>query len=152
MCLVLCSLFSCAIGSRCRLFLHIARYDPLRCGRMFVLLHALSSCMFLFCIRVHATVSHAVFVACLCAHANSCMSCMLCLAALAYARRCLRSYFACVCVPLRRWVKQTYDHRIYPMIGARFGGHFGAILGYLGASGADLGVSWGALGLDFWVL
>ena len=36
------------------------------------------------------------------------------------------------------------------MIGARFGDHFGAILGYLGASGADLGVSRGALGLDFW--
>ena len=38
------------------------------------------------------------------------------------------------------------------MIGKYFGAHFGAILGYLGASGADLGVSWGALGLDFWVL
>ena len=54
-----------------------------------------------------------------------------------------------------RWPEKgspTYHHRIYSMIGARFGGHFGAILGYLGASGADLGVSWGALGLDFWVL
>ena len=38
------------------------------------------------------------------------------------------------------------------MIGAPFGGHLGAILGYLGASGADLGVSWGALGLDLWGL
>ena len=34
------------------------------------------------------------------------------------------------------------DHRIYPMIAALFWGHVGAILG------ADLGVSWGALGLD----
>ena len=46
----------------------------------------------------------------------------------------------------------TYHHRIYSMIGARFGGHFVVFLGFLGASGADLGVSWGALGLDFWVL
>ena len=38
-------------------------------------------------------------------------------------------------------VSQTYDHRIYSMIAARFGGHLEAILGYLGASGADLGVS-----------
>ena len=54
-----------------------------------------------------------------------------------------------------RWPEKgspTYHHRIYSMIAARFGGHFGVILGYLGASGADLGVSWGALGLDFWVL
>ena len=41
---------------------------------------------------------------------------------------------------------------MYPMIAARFGAHFGVILGFLGASGADLGVSWGALGLDVWVL
>ena len=34
------------------------------------------------------------------------------------------------------------------MIAARFGGHLGAILGYLWACGADLRVSWGALGLD----
>ena len=47
---------------------------------------------------------------------------------------------------------QAYDHRIYPLIGARFGGHFGAILGYLGASGANLGVFEGALGLDLWPL
>ena len=54
-----------------------------------------------------------------------------------------------------RWLEKgspTCHLRIYPMIGARLGGHFWAILGYLGASGADLGVSWGALGLDFWVL
>ena len=38
------------------------------------------------------------------------------------------------------------------MIGARFGGHFEAIWGYLGASGADLKVSEGALGLDVWAL
>ena len=47
---------------------------------------------------------------------------------------------------------QAYDHRIYPLIGARVGGHFGAILGYLGASGANLGVFEGALGLDCWAL
>ena len=53
-----------------------------------------------------------------------------------------------------RWPEkgsQTYDPRICSMIAARFVGHFGGILGYLGASGADLGASWGALGLDFWV-
>ena len=33
------------------------------------------------------------------------------------------------------------------MIAARFGGHFGAILGYLGASGANSAVSEGVLGL-----
>ena len=38
------------------------------------------------------------------------------------------------------------------MIAAPFGGHLGAILGYLGASGADLGVPWGAHGLDFGAL
>ena len=38
------------------------------------------------------------------------------------------------------------------MIAARFGGHFGGILGYLGASGADLRVSWEVLGLGFWAL
>ena len=38
------------------------------------------------------------------------------------------------------------------MIGARFGVHFGVLLGYLGASGVDFGVPWGALGLDFGVL
>ena len=44
-----------------------------------------------------------------------------------------------------RWPEkgsQTYAPRIYPMIAARFGGHLGAILGNLGASGADHGVSW----------
>ena len=54
-----------------------------------------------------------------------------------------------------RWPEtgsQTYDHRIYSMIAARFGGHFGAILGYLGASGASLGVSEGVLGLACWAL
>ena len=54
-----------------------------------------------------------------------------------------------------RWPEKgspTYHHRIYPMIAARFGGHFGAILGFLGASGADLGVSWGVVGLDVGVL
>ena len=35
------------------------------------------------------------------------------------------------------------------MIGALFGGHLGAILGYLEASKAILGVSSGALGSDF---
>ena len=33
------------------------------------------------------------------------------------------------------------------MIAARFGGHFGAVLSYLGASGANFGVSEGVLGL-----
>ena len=47
---------------------------------------------------------------------------------------------------------QTYDHRIYPLIGARFGGHFGATLGCLKASGDNLGVFEGALGLDFGVV
>ena len=47
---------------------------------------------------------------------------------------------------------QTYDIRIYLMMIARFGGHVGAILGYLGASGADLGVSWGAIWHGFLVL
>ena len=54
-----------------------------------------------------------------------------------------------------RWREKgspTYHHRIYSMIGARFGARFGVVLGYLGASGADLGVSCGALGLDFLVL
>ena len=35
------------------------------------------------------------------------------------------------------------------MIGACFGGHFGAIMGYLGAAGASLGVFERALGLVF---
>ena len=51
-----------------------------------------------------------------------------------------------------RWPEkgpQTYDGCIYPMIAARFGGKFGAILGYLRAIGANLGVSEGALGLVF---
>ena len=43
---------------------------------------------------------------------------------------------------------QTYDHRIYPLIAARVGGHFGAILGCLKVSGANLGVFERALGLD----
>ena len=54
-----------------------------------------------------------------------------------------------------RWPEkgsQTYPRSIYQIIGARFGGHFGAILGYLGASRADFGVSWGALGFVFLVL
>ena len=38
------------------------------------------------------------------------------------------------------------------MIAARFECHFGAILGFLGASGADRVVSWGAVGLDLVVL
>ena len=38
------------------------------------------------------------------------------------------------------------------MIGARFGGHFVVILGYLGASGADLGVFWKVFEQDFWAL
>ena len=49
-----------------------------------------------------------------------------------------------------RWPEKgspTYHHRIYSMIAARFGGHFGAILGFLGASEANLGVSSGAHGL-----
>ena len=50
---------------------------------------------------------------------------------------------------------QTWSH-IQPhiaivYIAMRFGGHFEVILGYLGASGADLGVSGRVLGLDILV-
>ena len=47
---------------------------------------------------------------------------------------------------------KAYDHWILLVKRAPFKAHFGAILGYLGVSGAVLGVSWGALGLDFGAL
>ena len=42
----------------------------------------------------------------------------------------------------------VYDPRIYPVIAFTFGDNFGAVLGHFGASGANVGVSQGALGVD----
>ena len=44
---------------------------------------------------------------------------------------------------------QTFDRQMYSVIGAGLGGHFGAILGDHGASGAICEVPWGASGFGF---